>query len=217
MMKITNTQFWIGSKIKKITLKLNIIKEKQGQMPCLFLSKMVYSKKERKFMRRKLISKTYLKDVNKYKLDIYFDKDDYYISVKKIINIEVPFVLPNGLCLIDNGYYIFEVIPKEENYAMRVYFNEKKERLEYYFDISLKNGLDEECKIPYYEDLFIDIVVKNNEIEVLDEGELQEALKRNEISKDEFIIANKTKDLLIDSIKKKNNKYMNLNLENYLK
>ena len=168
-------------------------------------------------MRKKLISKTYLKDVNKYKLDIYFDKDDYYISVKKIINIEVPFVLPNGLCLIDNGYYIVEVIPKEENYAMRVYFNEKKERLEYYFDISLKNGLDEECKIPYYEDLFIDIVVKNNEIEVLDEGELQEALKRNEISKDEFILANKTKDLLIDSIKKKNNKYMNLNLENYLK
>lgn len=168
-------------------------------------------------MRRKLISKTYLKDVNKYKLDIYFDKDDYYISVKKIINIEVPFVLPNGLCLIDNGYYIAEVIPKEENYAMRVYFNEKKERLEYYFDISLKNGLDEECKIPYYEDLFIDIVVKNNEIEVLDEDELQEALKRNEISKDEFILANKTKDLLIDSIKKKNNKYMNLNLESYLK
>ena len=110
-------------------------------------------------MRRKLISKTYLKDVNKYKLDIYFDKDDYYISVKKIINIEVPFVLPNGLCLIDNGYYIVEVIPKEENYAMRVYFNEKKERLEYYFDISLKNGLDEDSKIPYYEDLFIDIVV----------------------------------------------------------
>lgn len=42
---------------------------------------------------------------------------------------------------------------------MRVYFNEKKERLEYYFDISLKNGLDEDSKIPYYEDLFIDIVV----------------------------------------------------------
>ena len=100
---------------------------------------------------------------------------------------------------------------------MRVYFNEKKERLEYYFDISLKNGLDEDSKIPYYEDLFIDIVVKNNEIEVLDEGELQEAFDVKEISKDEFILANKTKDLLIDSIKKKNNKYMNLNLESYLK
>lgn len=100
---------------------------------------------------------------------------------------------------------------------MRVYFNEKKERLEYYFDISLKNGLDEDSKIPYYEDLFIDIVVKNNEIEVLDEGELQEAFDIKEISKDEFILANKTKDLLIDSIKKKNNKYMNLNLESYLK
>ena len=168
-------------------------------------------------MRKKLISKTYLKDVNKYKLDIYFDKDDYYLSVKKIINIKVPFVLTNGLCLIDSGYYIVEVIPKNENYTMRVYFNEKKERLEYYFDISLKNGLDRECKIPYYEDLFIDIVVRNNEIEVLDEDELQEALVIKEISKDEFILANKTRDLLIDSIKKKNNKYMKLNLENYLK
>ena len=30
-------------------------------------------------MRKKLISKTYLKDVNKYELNIYFDKEDYFI------------------------------------------------------------------------------------------------------------------------------------------
>ena len=104
-------------------------------------------------MREKLITKTYLRDVNKYKLEIYYDKEDYYLSIKKILNIEKPFILENGLCLIDNNYYIVEVLPKNENYAMRVYFNEKKERLEYYFDISLKNGLDEETRIPYYDDL----------------------------------------------------------------
>lgn len=168
-------------------------------------------------MREKLISKTYLRDVNRYKLEIYYDKEDYYLSIKKILNIEKPFILENGLCLIDNNYYIVEVLPKNENYAMRVYFNEKKERLEYYFDISLQNGLDEETRIPYYDDLYIDITVVQKNIEVLDEEELEEALNMGKISKAEYNIANETRDKLIQSIKNKNNKYMNLNLERYLR
>lgn len=168
-------------------------------------------------MREKLISKTYLRDVNRYKLEIYYDKEDYYFSIKKILNIEKPFILENGLCLIDNNYYIVEVLPKNENYAMRVYFNEKKERLEYYFDISLKNGLDEETRIPYYDDLYTDITVVQKNIEVLDEEELEEALNMGKISKAEYNIANETRDKLIQSIKNKNNKYMNLNLERYLR
>lgn len=35
-------------------------------------------------MRKKLISKTYLKDVDKYNLNIYFNDDDYYLSIKKL-------------------------------------------------------------------------------------------------------------------------------------
>lgn len=168
-------------------------------------------------MREKLISKTYLRDVNKYKLEIYYDKEDYYLSIKKILNIKKPFILENGLCLIDNNYYIVEVLPKNENYAMRVYFNEKKERLEYYFDISLKNGLDEETRIPYYDDLYTDITVVQENIEVLDEEELQEALNMGKISKAEYNIANETRDKLLQSVKNKNNKYMNLDLERYLR
>ena len=168
-------------------------------------------------MRKKLISKTYLRDVSKYKLDIYYDNDEYYLSVKKILKTMSPFILENGLCLINNNYYIVEVLPKFENYAMRVYFNEKKERLEYYFDISLKNGLDEESKIPYYDDLYTDITVNNGNIEVLDEDELKEALDNGSISKEEYDLANETKEKLLQSIKDNNNKYMNLNLESYLK
>ena len=168
-------------------------------------------------MREKLISKTYLKDINKYKLEIYYDNEDYYLSVKKIFNTENPFILENGLCLIDNNYYIVEVLPKNENYAMRVYFNEKKERVEYYFDISLKNGLNEETKIPYYDDLYIDITVTKENIEVLDEEELQEAFNTGKISESEYNLANETKNDLLKSIKNKSNKYMNLDLEKYLK
>lgn len=168
-------------------------------------------------MREKLISKTYLRDVNKYKLEIYYDNEDYYLSVKKILSIEKPFILENGLCIINNNYYIVEVLPKHENYAMRVYFNEKRERLEYYFDISLKNGLDEKSKIPYYDDLYIDVTVTRENIKVLDEDELQEAFSMGKINKLQYDLANKTKDNLLQSIKNKNNKYMNLDLERYLK
>lgn len=167
-------------------------------------------------MKRKLISKTYLRDINRYKLDIYFDQEDYYICVKKIIQMDEPFILPTGLCLINNGYYIVEVLPKKENYAMRIFFNEKKERLLYYFDITLKNGLDEETKIPFYDDLYLDVTLVNDEIGILDEDELLDALKQKIISKDEFDLANQTKELLIESINTKNNKYVNLNLESYL-
>ena len=167
-------------------------------------------------MRKKLISKTYLKDVDKYNINIYFDKDDYYLSVKKIINIKKPFILPEGLCVINNGYYIVEVIPKNENYAMRVFFDNNKNRILYYFDISLGNGVDENIKVPYYDDLYLDVVIENKKIDVLDEDELLDALNKKVISKDEFNLANKTKDLLVKSIKLKNNKFMNLDLESYL-
>lgn len=167
-------------------------------------------------MKNKLISKTYLKDVNKYKLNIFFNQNEFYLSVKKIIEIKKPFILPTAECLIDNGYYIVEVIPKNENYAMRVFFNEKKERLMYYFDITLGNGLDLDTLIPYYNDLYLDIIVVNKKIKILDENELQEALDNKVISINEFTLANQTKDVLIDSITKNNNKYVNLNLESYL-
>lgn len=168
-------------------------------------------------MNRKLISKTYLKDVNKYELNFYFDNKDYYLAIKKFINVEKPFILQSGVCLIDNGYYMAEVIPKKENYIMRVYFNEKKERIEYYFDVTLKNGLDEKSNIPYYDDLYLDVTInRNGEVKVLDEDELLEALNRKEISEDEYNLANKTKESLLESIINKNNKYMDLDLEEYL-
>lgn len=168
-------------------------------------------------MNRKLISKTYLKDVNKYELNFYFDNKDYYLAIKKFINVEKPFILQSGVCLIDNGYYMAEVIPKKENYIMRIYFNEKKQRIEYYFDVTLKNGLDEKSNIPYYDDLYLDVTInRNGEVKVLDEDELLEALNRKEISEDEYNLANKTKESLLESIINKNNKYMDLDLEEYL-
>ena len=48
-------------------------------------------------------------------------------------------------------------------------------------------------------------------------NELQEALDNKEITKEQFVLANKTKDELIKTIKNKTNKFMNLDINKYLK
>ena len=107
-------------------------------------------------------------------------------------------------------------MPRTEIFDFR-FVHEKKERVKYYFDIAFKNGLDEESNIPYYDDLYLDITIdKEGKINILDEDELLDALNKKEITKKEFDLANKTKDLLLDSIKNKSNKYMNLDIEKYL-
>lgn len=162
-------------------------------------------------MRKKLLTKTYLRDVEKYNLKIYFN-DDYYYCVKEIIKIKNSFVLSTGLCLIDNGYYIMEIIPKRENYCIRIFFDSNKNILEYYIDISKENGLDEITKIPYYDDLYTDITITNGVVEILDENELQEALDNKIISNDDYLLAKNTKDKLLYEINNHSNKYLNMDL-----
>ena len=166
-------------------------------------------------MRKRLISNKYLRDVKKYIIKIDFYNNYYWYSVKKIIDSE-PFILSNGLTLIDNGYYILELLPKKENYSMRVYFNDKKEILEYYFDISLENGIDEETRIPYYDDGFIDITLTDNNIEVIDEDELEDALNNGIITKDNYDKIRRVADQLYKEIKDGTNKYINMDVKGLL-
>jgi predicted RNA-binding protein associated with RNAse of E/G family len=118
---------------------------------------------------------------------------------------------------MDSGYYIVEVIPKNENYAMRVFFNEKKELVEHYFDISLGNGIDEETKLPYYDDVFLDVTITNGQIEICDEDELDNALSQGEITKETYNFAKEVANKLIEEINSNTNKYVNMNLGEYLK
>lgn len=168
-------------------------------------------------MRRKMLSKTYLWEASDYNIKfIINDYLDYYVCIKKIIKRSKPFIVSNGDCLIDNNYQMIEVIPKNENYTMRVYLNDKNEILQYYFDISLKNGLDEDTLIPYYEDLYLDVTYNNGKIELLDYDELEEALHDGVIDDNQFNLAKDTANLLIEELKNNTNKYFNMDLKKEL-
>ena len=82
-------------------------------------------------MKKKIISSTYLRDVDRYQLKLFLDEEDYFVAVKKLVHVTKKFIIKDNLCVMDSGYYVFEVVPKNENYAMRLFFDDKKNPLEY--------------------------------------------------------------------------------------
>lgn len=168
-------------------------------------------------MRKKLISKTYLRDVESYTQTLYMNNEDFFVSVKHLIKTK-PFHSKDGLPLMKNGYFLVEVIPKFEHYAMRAFMNDKKEVVEYYFDISLGNGIDEETKVPYYDDLFTDIIVDDKgKIRIVDENELAGALECKLITNEQYALAKSVTKTLYDEISKGINKYQNMDLKQFIK
>lgn len=167
--------------------------------------------------RRKYINNTYLRDISKYKHCVFEDKEnDCYISVKNILGLKEPFYTSNGICLIDKNYYIVEIVPLHENYCIRIFVDNKRNVILYYFDITFQNGFDNLKNSIYYDDLYLDVIKQEKNIKVLDENELIEALENGKINKNEYELAIIKKDELIKSLKDNSNKYLNIDYSKYL-
>lgn len=164
-------------------------------------------------MRKRLLTKKYLRDVNEYIINI-IKTEDSYICVKKIISINIPFIISSNLCLINNGYYIVEILPINEKFCVRTFLNEKKEVLQKYIDISLENGIDDKTNIPYYDDIYLDIIITGNDIYIDDEDELENAYKNKEITKKEYNDAYTICNKLLSELT--TNKFINKDVKEYL-
>ncbi len=166
-------------------------------------------------MKKKLITKTYVRDVSQFNMKIY-QLEDYYVCIKQIVKTNSPFVTSTGLKLIDNNYQIVEILPIKENYAMRVFLNDKKQIVQRYFDITQQNAIDAEANVPFYYDLYLDIVVEKDDIRVLDEAELDLALKNNQVSKTDYELAKNTKNQLLKELMNGENKLLAFDFSKYL-
>lgn len=82
------------------------------------------------------------------------------------------------------NYTWYEVYPADDNYLLTIMFDDKLNIIQWYFDISKSiNTVD----IPYQDDLFLDMVITpDGKKHILDEDELEEALKNEVISKKEY-------------------------------
>lgn len=167
-------------------------------------------------MKIKYMTDTYLREAEKYQIRLFLDEEDRYICIKKLISVTEKCIIKNNLCVMDNGYYVFEVVPKNENYAMRLFLDRDKKPLEYYFDITKDNRLDSITKVPCYNDLYLDITYLDGEIEILDEDELLEAYNDKDITKEDLDLVYRERDKLLYEIKNKCNDAMNIDFAKYL-
>lgn len=94
-------------------------------------------------------------------------------------------------CIVDNNYKWLEIYPDNEKYAITAMYNDKNELIEWYFDMAKNIG--KENGIPYIDDLYLDLVIKQDgTVVILDENELEAALKTGDITEEDFELAYNT-------------------------
>lgn len=169
--------------------------------------------------KKKFVSNTYMREAIDYDI-VTVKEDNLFITIKKYKKMDGTFSLLNeddlSIDYINEGYYLVELTPLEENYNMRFYFDNNKKFIDYYIDITLFNGV--ENKMPYYVDLYLDIIhyPKADKVCFVDENELKDALDKKLISKKDYELAYRVGNRLIKEIEENKNKYMKINVLDYI-
>ena len=151
--------------------------------------------KKRKYLGS--VNKNYIKTfISKI---IRVDEDDIkgYASFVKIEEVHRPFMV-GETCLYDTGYSEIGFLPDSENWMLWAMYDDKDDIIEWYFDITKVNAVDEEGR-PFCDDLYLDIaLLPNGEALILDEDELAEALTSGAITQNEYDMAYGTLNKLIN-------------------
>lgn len=156
-------------------------------------------------MKRKFISGTHWDFLDSYSFK-YSHIDDIfsgYISLIKINRIKQRITVDyeqSQTVLLDNGYKCLIFLPDNEKWCASAVYNTTDQIIEWYFDMTKENSIDEEGT-PYYDDLYLDIAISPDfRIVILDEDELREALELKEISKSDYDMAHYTCNKIIKEI-----------------
>ena len=137
----------------------------------------------------------------------YIENDDFvgYVSVIYIDKVREPLVKEisgRSISLVDDKYIWLQHLPKNDNFSLTTMFDSQGKIVQWYFDITRRNGIDEN-NIPFFDDIYLDVVVlPTSEIILMDEEELHDALESKVITKDEYDLAYKKANEIINGIGK---------------
>lgn len=152
-----------------------------------------------------------------------------YFTVKEINKIDEnnELIRNNPICRkIDKNYKMLEYTPMDEKYNVRVFVNDRNEIFEYYIDIT--NGMELRNGVPYYNDLYLDVIYYNNkqimkeisdtkeELRLVDREELEDALNQKLITKQQYDEAYNIANKIMGEIKSGTNVFINRGLTDYL-
>ncbi len=98
--------------------------------------------------------------------------------------------------ICDKGRKWLSILPKDDHYCITAMMDEDDKVLIWYIDMIASQGMDEDG-FPYFDDLYLDLVVfPNGAVGVDDIDELEEALRKGDITQDQFDLAIETSDRL---------------------
>ena len=132
------------------------------------------------------------------------------ISIKKVR--EPGFKIYNNkkIKIADDGFFWLQIGLENKKYWITAMYNEKKEIVQYYIDITEKNEI-RGYENSYFYDIFLDIVLlPSGEIFLLDENELKQALDNKIITKAQYDNAYSEANRIIKIISKDYNDLKNL-------
>lgn len=150
----------------------------------------------------KYSTSTYLRDITEYKLYLYKNNEEIF-TIKKVLNILNSFSLiefEEEVKLIDNNYYIVEIVPLNSFYMCRLFLDDKLNIIEEYYTVTKNNKIID--GIPTYEDLSLSCVKVNGKEKIYHEELLKENNNYLNESLEKIKKLNLNMDDLIYKIKK---------------
>ena len=150
------------------------------------------------------VNKDYIKTFRSKVIRV--DEEDIkgYASLVRIEEVYRPF-MEGETCLYDAGYSELGFLPDDENWMLWAMYDDKGGIIEWYFDITRKNTVDEKGN-PYCDDLYLDAaLLPNGEVLILDEDEIADAHNDGIITQNEYdmaysVLEKLTRDRIIDVV-----------------
>ena len=122
------------------------------------------------------------------------------IQIKEVSEAQIWQFQGENITVCDKGLKWLSILPKEDFYCITAMMNEKNDILLWYIDMIAEQGIDSDG-VPYFLDLYLDLVVYPDGIIVVDDmEELKDALLKGDITQEQFDLAINTKDKLMTGI-----------------
>ena len=138
-----------------------------------------------------------------------------YLSLYTIHSVKEPLFKTYGrhtFCIADKGYSWLQYYPKGEHFVVTAMFDEQNRIIEWYIDTCHTQGMTDQG-VPWFDDLYLDVVVlKEGEVFLLDEDELEAAFLSKQISKEESNLAKQTAHQILKWIDANQFPYFDLSL-----
>ncbi|MED0980671.1 DUF402 domain-containing protein [Bacillus paramycoides] len=144
---------------------------------------------------KRLIEKTYtVKQAEEGMLGI--------LDIKKVREPSYKEYKGKELCIAGDEYTWMQYFINGKNFAITAMLDDQKKLVQYYIDVTKEYKINERG-LPYFDDLYLDVVLlPNGEIYVLDEDELEDAYSMGDITKEEYELAWHITKWIVATIKK---------------